>query len=174
MYFADEENHKGLVNTIALVNAGIMKADGTVLKTGDDIRGSEIVMGSDRTPTGFLKEQASTYVRSFLDNESLFPIDTAKSTLAKVQELLLSESYTMYFDGHQGITNWTEEELTDITRRTNANGVIMHIHALVNGRVNRVVNAYINGENLKCAILLFTFATSTRLIISVWQKIIYM
>ena len=58
MYFADEENHKGLVNTIALVNAGIMKADGTVLKKGDDIRGSEIVMGSDRTPKGFLKEQA--------------------------------------------------------------------------------------------------------------------
>ncbi|MBQ3953499.1 MAG: chorismate synthase, partial [Ruminococcus sp.] len=31
IYFADEEGHKGLVNTIALVNAGIMTADGTVL-----------------------------------------------------------------------------------------------------------------------------------------------
>ena len=32
MYFGDEEGHKALVNTLALVNAGIMAADGTVLK----------------------------------------------------------------------------------------------------------------------------------------------
>ena len=68
MYFADEENHKAIVNTLALVNAGIMSADGTVLKKENDIRGGEIAMGSDGTPNGFLKEQASTYVRSFLDN----------------------------------------------------------------------------------------------------------
>ncbi|MBR0185274.1 MAG: hypothetical protein IJQ24_04525 [Synergistaceae bacterium] len=37
VFFADEENHKALVNTLALVNAGIMKADGTVLKR--EIRG---------------------------------------------------------------------------------------------------------------------------------------
>ncbi len=89
MYFADEENHKALVNTIVLVNAGIMSADGTVLKKGNDIRGGEIVMGADGTPTGLLKEQASTYVRSFLDNESLFSVDMAKSTLEKVQDLLV-------------------------------------------------------------------------------------
>ncbi len=229
MYFADEENHKSLVNTILLVKAGVMAEDGTVLKKGDDIRGGEIVMGSDGTPTGFLKEQASTYVRSFLDNESLFSVDMAKATLSKVQEKLLSEGYTMYLDGyssyffndvyyqaaqqfeksgdmhfvlgftyeidswmdineklskaaevkkfnssqvkanwiklfmdgtvesgtgfidpvyldgHQGIVNWTEEEITDITRKANANGVTMHIHALGNAGVNRVVNAYING-----------------------------
>ena len=72
IYFADEEGHKGLVNTLALVNAGIMKEDGTVLKS--EIRGGEIVMGADGTPTGYLKEQAGTYVRSFLDNENLFPV----------------------------------------------------------------------------------------------------
>ncbi len=227
MYFADEENHKALVNTLALVNAGIMSADGTVLIK--EIRGGEIVMGEDGTPTGFLKEQASTYVRSFLDNESLFPIATAKATMTKIQELLLSEGYTMYLDGyssyffndvyyqaaqqmekagnlhfilgfsyemdswmnvdavlekaiaakkfassrvkpnwiklfmdgtvesgtgfiepvypdgHQGIVNWTEEELTDITRKANANGLIMHIHALGNKGVERVVSAYVNG-----------------------------
>ena len=229
MYFADEEGHKGLTNTLALVNAGIMTADGTVLKKGDDIRGGEIVMGSDGTPTGFLKEQASTYVRSFLDNESLFTVDMAKATLAKVQKHILSEGYTMYLDGyssyffndvyyraaqqfeksgdmhfvlgttyefdswmnidekltkaadakkfasarikpnwiklfmdgtvesgtgfidpvyldgHQGIVNWTEEEITNITRKANAKGLTMHIHALGNAGVNRVVNAYING-----------------------------
>ena len=227
MYFADEENHKAIVNTIALVNAGIMNADGTVLKT--EVRGGEIVMGSDGTPTGFLKEQASTYVRSFLENEKLFTVDMAKANMERVQEILLSEGYTMYLDGyssyffndtyyqaakqmddagklkfvlgmsyeidswmnleevlkkakdvkkyassqvrpnwiklfmdgtvesgtgfiepeypdgHQGIVNWTEEELTDITRRANENGLVMHIHALGNKGVNRVVNAYING-----------------------------
>lgn len=229
MFFADEENHKSLVNTLLLVKAGIMSADGTVLKKGNDIRGGEIVMGEDGTPTGLLKEQASTYVRSFLDNESLFSVDMAKASLKKVQDLLLSEGYTMYLDGyssyffndtyyqaarqmeeagklnfvlgfsyeidswmnvdsvlkkaidakkfassqikpywiklfmdgtvesgtgfiepeypdgHKGIINWTEEELTDITRKANANGLIMHIHALGNKGVNRVVNAYING-----------------------------
>lgn len=51
----------------------------------------------------------------------------------------------LYPDGHQGIPNWTEEELTEITRKANANGVTMHIHALGNKGVNRVVNAYIKG-----------------------------
>ena len=32
IYFADDEGHKGLVNTICLVNAEIMSADGKVLK----------------------------------------------------------------------------------------------------------------------------------------------
>lgn len=229
MFFADEENHKSLVNTILLVKAGVMAEDGTPLKKSDEIRGGEIVIGEDGTPTGFLKEQASTYVRSFLDNESLFTVDMAKANMAKIQERLLSEGYTMYLDGystyffndvyyqaaqqfdksgdmhfvlgltyeidswmnldekltkaadakkfsssriksnwiklfmdgtvesgtgfidplypdgHQGIVNWTEEEITDITRKANANGVTMHIHALGNAGVNRVVNAYING-----------------------------
>lgn len=229
MYFADEENHKSLVNTLLLVKAGVMAEDGTVLKKSDDIRGGEIVFGADGTPTGFLKEQAATYVRSFLDNESLFPVDTAIATIKKVQEHMLAEGYTMYLDGyssyffndvyyraaqqfeksgdmkfvlgttyefdswmnideklakaadakkyasthlkpnwiklfmdgtvesgtgfidppypdgHQGIVNWTEEEITEITRKANEQGLTMHIHALGNAGINRVVNAYING-----------------------------
>ena len=209
LHFEDEEGHKALVNTLALVNAGIMKADGT--------------------PTGLLKEQAVHYVRSFLDNEKLFSVDIAKATMEQIQEHLLSEGYTMYLDGyanyffndnfyeaaqqmdkagdmhfvlglsyeidrwmnvddcltkaidaqkytsahiktswiklfmdgtvetgtgfveplypdgHQGIANWEEEELTDITRKVNAKGLTMHIHAMGNKGVNRAVNAYING-----------------------------
>ena len=36
MYFSDNEGHKGLANTALLVKAGIMKADGTVLKKDGD------------------------------------------------------------------------------------------------------------------------------------------
>ena len=227
IYFADEEAHKGLANSILLVQAGIMKEDGTPLKR--DIRGSEIVIGADGTPTGFLKEQAGTYTRSFLDNENLFSVDIAKANMAKIEQHLLSEGYTMYIDGwssyffntnfyqaaqqmdktgdmhfvlgltyeidswmdieavlkkaadvkkyastrvkpnwiklfmdgtvetgtgfvdpiypdgHQGSANWTEEELTEMTRIANENGVTMHIHVMGNKGVTRVVNAYVNG-----------------------------
>ena len=229
IYFADDEGHKGVANTLMLVNAGIMKADGTVLKKDKDIRGGEIVMGADGTPTGFLKEQAGTYTRSFLDNDSLYTVDIAKIVIPKIQEHLLAEGYTMYIDGwgnyfynnnffkaaqqldqtgemnfvlgltyeieswmnvdealkraadvqqyattrvktnwlklfmdgtveggtgyveplypdgHQGLANWTEEELTDITRQTNAKGISMHIHTMGNKAVNSVVSAYVNG-----------------------------
>ena len=227
MYFADAEGHKGLVNTICLVKAGIMKEDGTVLKK--EVRGGEIVMGSDGTPTGYLKEQAGTYVRSRLDNDRLFTVETARENMAKIQEQLLSEGYTMYIDGwgsyfyndhfyqgahemdeagdmhfilglsyeieswmdvdatlkkacdarkyatrhvlpnwiklfmdgtveggtgfvdplypdgHQGLVNWTEEEVTDITRKANENGMPMHIHTMGNKAVNRAVSAFVNG-----------------------------
>ena len=229
IYFADDEGHKGIANTVCLVKAGIMKADGTVLKKDKDIRGGEIVMGADGTPTGFLKEQAGTYTRFYLDNENLYPVDVAKTVIPQIQEHLLSEGYTMYIDGwgnyfnnynffkaaqqldqagkmnfvlgltyeveswmdveealkgaadvqqyattrvktnwlklfidgtveggtgfvdplypdgHQGLANWTEEELTDITRRTNAKGITMHIHTMGNKAVNYVVSAYANG-----------------------------
>ena len=229
IYFADDEGHKALVNTICLVNAGIMAADGTVLKKADDIRGGEIVMGEDGTPTGFLKEQAGTYTRSFLDNDKLFSVDLAREIMTDIEQHLLSEGYTMYIDGwgnyfynnsyyqaaqeldkagkmhfilgttyeieswmdidanlqkavdvqkyssahvktnwiklfmdgtpesgtgfiepvyldgHQGIANWTEEEVTEITRKANEKGLTMHIHAMGNAAVNRVVNSYING-----------------------------
>ena len=200
----------------------------SAVKKSDDIRGGEIVMGDDGTPSGFLKEQAATYVRSFLDNESLYSVDMAKENMTKVQDQLLSEGYTMYLDGyssyffndvyykaaqdfekagkmnfvlgaayemdswmnideklekavevqkyasnhiktnwiklfidgtpesgtgfidpvyldgHQGIANWSEEEVTEITRKVNAKGLTMHIHAMGNMAVNRAVNAYVN------------------------------
>ncbi|MEE3465175.1 MAG: amidohydrolase family protein [Candidatus Cryptobacteroides sp.] len=229
IYFADDEGHKGLANTLCLVQAGIMKADGTVLKRDKDIRGGEIVMGPEGTPTGFLKEQAGTFVRFSLDTERLYPLDVAKVVVKKIQEQLLSEGYIMYIDGwgnyfnninffkaaheadkagemnmilaltyetdswgnvdealskavevqkyatkhlktnwfklfmdgtvegrtgfvdplypdgHQGLANWTEEELTEITRKVNASGLTMHIHTMGNKAVNYVVSAYANG-----------------------------
>ena len=99
MYFADTEGHKGLVNTILLVKAGIMSEDGKVLKKGTDIRGGEIGMGADGTPSGYLTEQAGTYARSFLDNDKLFSFELAKETMADIEKHLLSEGYTMYLDG---------------------------------------------------------------------------
>ncbi len=224
IYFADEEGHKGLANTILLKKAGLIKEDGTAGKT--EVRGGEIVLDADGVPTGYVKEQAGTYVRSFLDNEYLFSVDVAKANMAGIQEQLLSEGYTMYQDGyssyffndnfykaaqqmdqagemqfvlgtaweldswmdvdkaldkaaatkkyesahirtnwlkmfmdgtvesgtgfvdplypdnHQGIPNWSEEELTDITRKANERGITMHVHVMGNKGVERIVNAY--------------------------------
>ena len=226
IYFADEEGHKGLANTILLKKAGLIKEDGTAGKT--EVRGGEIVLDADGVPTGYVKEQAGTYVRSFLDNEYLFSVDVAKANMAGIQEQLLSEGYTMYQDGyssyffndnfykaaqqmdqagdmhfvlgtaweldswmdvdktlekasatkkyesahirtnwlkmfmdgtvesgtgfidpvypdgHQGIPNWSEEELTDITRKANEKGITMHVHVMGNKGVERIVNAYVN------------------------------
>ncbi|MBQ3361480.1 MAG: amidohydrolase family protein [Prevotella sp.] len=225
IYFADEEGHKGLANTILLKKAGLIKEDGTAGKT--KVRGGEIVLDADGVPTGYVKEQAGTYVRSFLDNEYLFSVDVAKANMAGIQEQLLSEGYTMYQDGyssyffndnfykaaqqmdqagdmhfvlgtaweldswmdvdktldkaaatkkyesahirtnwlkmfmdgtvesgtgfvdplypdnHQGIPNWSEEELTDITRKANERGITMHVHVMGNKGVERIVNAYV-------------------------------
>ncbi|MBO5624487.1 MAG: amidohydrolase family protein [Prevotella sp.] len=227
IYFADEEGHKGLANTNLLVKAGIMSEDGKVLKS--EIRGGEIVMGADGTPTGYLKEQAGTFTRSHLDNESLFTIDMASGIIPEIEQRLLAEGYTMYVDGwgnyffntnfykaaqqmdkagdlhmvlglsyeieswtdvdaalknaadvkkyastrvkpywiklfmdgtvetgtgfveplypdgHQGLANWEEEELTEMTRKANADGVTMHVHVMGNKGVTRIVNAFIKG-----------------------------
>ena len=227
IYFADEEGHKGLANTILLKKAGLIMEDGTAGKT--EIRGGEVVLDTNGIPTGYVKEQAGTYVRSFLENEYLFSVDVAKTNMASIQEQLLSEGYTMYQDGyssyffndnfykaaqqmdqagdmhfvlgtaweldswmdvdktldkasktkkyesshirtnwiklfvdgtvesgtgfveplyedgHQGIPNWSEEELTDITRKANAKGLTMHVHVMGNKGVTRIVNAYVNG-----------------------------
>ena len=227
VYFLDDECHKALTNTAMLVRAGIMNADGTVLKK--EIRGGVIEIGADGTPTGFLSEQAQTYVRQFIDHENLYSLDRAIANLADIEHHMLSEGYTMYhegwgnyfantnyyqaaqqmdkegklhfvlglpyeieswmdvdealtkavdakkfastrvkpnwikllmdgtpesgtgfidpvyLDGHQGIANWTEEEITDLTRKANEKGLTMHIHAMGNKAVNSVVNAYVNG-----------------------------
>ena len=227
IYFADEEGHKGLANTILLKKAGLIKEDGTAGKT--ELRGGEILVDAQGIPTGYLSEQAGTYVRSFMDNENLFSVDIAKRNMTSIQQQLLSEGYTMYLDGyssyffndsfykaaqqmdqagdmhfvlgtaweldswmdvdnvltkaadakkyetthfkpfwlklfmdgtvesgtgfieplyvdgHQGIPNWSEEELTDITRKANGKGITMHVHVMGNKGVTRIVNAYIKG-----------------------------
>jgi predicted amidohydrolase YtcJ len=227
MYFLDDECHKALANTILLKKAGIIKADGTAGKT--EIRGGEIGVDANGIPTGFLSEQAQTYVRSFLDNDNLYSLDRAIAHLGDIEQQLLSEGYTMYHegwgnyfvntnyyqaaqqqdqagklhfvlglpyemeswmdmdealaravdakkfvstrvkpnwikilydgtvesgtgiveplypDGHQGIANWTEEEVTELTRKANAKGLTMHVHVMGNKGVNHVVNAFANG-----------------------------
>ncbi len=227
IYFLDDECHKALANTILLVKAGIIGEDGTVLKR--EIRGGELGIGADGTPDGFLSEQAQTYVRSFIDNDSLYTLDVATANLADIERHMLSEGYTMYTegwgnyfvntnyykaaqqldnagklhfvlglpyeleswmnvddalagaveakkfasrrvmpnwikllmdgtvesgtglveplypDGHQGIPNWTEEEVTYITRKANENGLTMHVHSLGNKATQVVINAFING-----------------------------
>lgn len=99
MLFADNEGHKALVNTIALVKAGIMDAEGHVLKRGKDIRGGEIVMGADDTPSGLLLEQAGTFVREALDFESIYTAEMAKSNILQMQKDLWAKGYTIYMDG---------------------------------------------------------------------------
>ena len=227
VYFLDDECHKAITNTLMLVHAGIMKEDGTVLKK--ELRGGVIEIGADGTPTGFLSEQAQTYVRQFIDHENLYSLDMALSNLADIERHILSEGYTMYHegwgnyfvntnyykalqqmdkagrlhfvaglpyeieswmdmdealaraadakkfasarvkpkwikllmdgtvesgtgfvdplypDGHQGIANWTEEELTELTRKANEKGLTMHIHAIGNKAVHYGVNAFVNG-----------------------------
>jgi len=227
IYFLDDECHKALANTILLKKAGIINEDGTAGKT--KIRGGEIQVDANGMPTGFLSEQAQTYVRSFLDNDNLYTLEMATANLAEIEKHILSEGYTMYHegwgnyfvntnyykaaqkldnegklnfvlglpyemeswmnidealsravdakkfsstrvkpnwikllmdgtvesgtglveplypDGHQGIANWTEEEVTEITRKANEKGLTMHIHVMGNKGVNQVVNAFING-----------------------------
>ena len=227
MYFLDEECHKALGNTILLKKAGIINEDGTAGKTS--IRGGEIVVDGNGIPTGLMKEQAQTYLRSFLDNDSLYTLNRALSNLVEIDKYLASVGYTMYHggwgnyfvntnyyqacqqldqagklhfvvglpyeieswmdmdealgravdakkfaskrvmprwikllfdsgveagtgivdplypDGHQSIANWTEEEVTELTRKVNAQGLTIHIHVMGNKGVSQVVNAFING-----------------------------
>lgn len=89
LFISDSEGHKGLANTLCLVNAGIMKADGTVLKKGNGIRGGEICM-TDGKPNGLLKEQASTYVRNKgIDFNEIFPASLAADAVSNSQDSLL-------------------------------------------------------------------------------------
>ena len=227
IYLLDEECHKALGNTILLKKAGIIKEDGTAGKT--TLRGGEIVVDGNGMPTGLMKEQAQTYLRSFLDNDNLYTLDRALSNLVEIDKYMASVGYTMYHggwgnyfvntnyyqacqqmdkegklhfvvglpyeieswmdmdealgravdakkfaskrvmprwikllfdggveagtaivdplypDGHQGIANWTEEEVTELTRKANAQGLTIHIHVMGNKGVSQVVNAFING-----------------------------
>ncbi|MBQ9390296.1 MAG: amidohydrolase family protein, partial [Synergistaceae bacterium] len=95
MYFLDDECHKALTNTLMLVKAGIMKEDGTAGKT--EIRGGEIATDTNGIPTGFLSEQAQTYVRSFLDD--IYTLDMAIANIADIEHHMLSSGYTMYTEG---------------------------------------------------------------------------
>lgn len=230
VFFSDDEGHKGLANTLCLVNAGVMKADGTVLMQGTDIRGGEIVTGADGKPTGLLKEQAATFVRAKgIDYDELYTVEVADKDLQTIEKDLLAKGYTMcmdgwsnyfyntnfyqaahqrdtagilhlvlgmgyeleswmnvdsaiatatdmkkyasdhvlprwiklfidgtveggtgycaipYPDGHRGIVNWTEQEVTDITTSANNDGLTMHIHTMGDSAVALAVSAFVKG-----------------------------
>ena len=55
----------------------------------------------------------------------------------------------LYPDGHQGIPNWTQEELNYITRKANELGLTIHIHVLGNKAVSYAINAFIFINNGK-------------------------
>lgn len=98
VYINDGEGHKGLANTLCLQKAGILDAEGNVLKS--EIRGGEICMDASGKPDGLLLEQAGTYVRSHgIDFEELLTDEIAGKAILATQELLLSEGYTAYMDG---------------------------------------------------------------------------
>lgn len=46
-----------------------------------------------------------------------------------------------------GIANWTEEEVKDITGKVNGNGMTMHVHTMGDAAVNRAVNAFVDKGN---------------------------
>mgnify|MGYP003308214889 FL=1 len=52
-----------------------------------------------------------------------------------------------YPDGHPGIANWEEDEVTDITAKANGQGFTMHIHTMGDGAVHRCVNAFVEKGN---------------------------
>ncbi len=48
-----------------------------------------------------------------------------------------------YPDGHQGIANWEEDEVADITGKANKQGLTMHVHTMGDAAVHRCVNAFV-------------------------------
>ncbi|MCQ2346801.1 MAG: amidohydrolase family protein [Paludibacteraceae bacterium] len=229
LYINDAEGHKGLANTLCLQNAGIMDKDGNVLIS--KIRGGEIVMDANNKPTGLLKEQAGTFVRTHgINFKEIFPASLAKEAVELSQQRLLAQGFVAYMDGWSntygtnafyegakslekagnlhillglsyefesscesieaelekakqmkqytgghinadfvklfidgtvetgtgltmepyqitrlgnGIANWEQNEVTEITKIANNNGMTMHIHTMGDAAVNRAVNAFV-------------------------------
>ena len=48
---------------------------------------------------------------------------------------------------HQGLVNWTEDEVKNITSQANGNDMSLHIHTMGNKAVNLCVNAFVDGGN---------------------------
>ena len=111
VFLNDSEVHKALVNTRCLVEAGILSEDGKVLV--DSIVGGKIEMDKEGMPTGFLSEQANTYVRAHVPGFGNLVTDAvARQAVERTQQFLLSEGYTAYMDG------WSNQWYNDIYYRT--------------------------------------------------------
>ena len=226
VFIHDSEGHKSLANSVCLCNAGIIDAQGNVLK--GEVRGGKICMDAAGKPDGLLLEQAVAYVRNRgLDFDEILTDEVAAQAILMSQQMLLANGYVSYMDGwsnyfgnsryfdvankldaegnlhlllglsyefdsccedvdaelarafegrkytkghvnanyvklfidgtveggtglttepypdgHPGIANWEEDEVTDITGKANAQGFTMHIHTMGDGAVHRAVNAF--------------------------------
>ena len=227
VFIHDSEGHKSLANSVCLRNAGIIDAEGNVLK--GEIRGGKICMDAAGKPDGLLLEQAVAYVRNKgLNFDEILTDEVATQAILLSQQMLLANGYVSYMDGwsnyfgnsrffdvankldaanelhillgmsyefdsscedvdaelakafegrkytkghvnanyvklfidgtveggtglttepypdgHPGIANWEEDEVTDITGKANAQGFTMHVHTMGDGAVHRCVNAFV-------------------------------
>ena len=226
VFIHDSEGHKSLANSVCLRNAGIIDADGNVLK--GEVRGGDICKDANGKPNGLLLEQAVAYVRNRgLNFDEILTDEVAKQAILMSQQMLLANGYVSYMDGwsnffgtpryyevagnldaagdlhlllgmtyefdsscedvdtelakafegrkytkghvnanyvklfidgtveggtglttepypdgHPGIANWEEDEVTDITGKANAQGFTMHVHTMGDAAVHRCVNAF--------------------------------
>lgn len=98
LYLSDGEGHKGLANSLCLINAGIMDKDGNLLIK--EIRGGEIVIDASGKPTGFLKEQAGTFCRlRGIDFMKLMDEEKAMKAVTLTRDALHSKGYVSYIEG---------------------------------------------------------------------------
>lgn len=95
VYISDLEGHKGLVNSYCLNHSGILDENG---KVRDDFKYKSFVdVDKDGYPTGLLREQAGTYVRT----RACVPDDGAEiwfKAFEDTQHLLNSMGYTAAFE----------------------------------------------------------------------------
>ncbi len=241
-FIYDSEGHKAIVNTKCLMNAGIIRPDGTCTIKPDAIRGGIIFLDENNMPTGLLSEQAVPYVcYNGIDYDALAPLDMYKQSALAAQEMMLSMGYTnalealatksgptglykackaldtegllkmqimaaygidsyndykkeiqkakerqekyssshfhpdyikLFMDGTcesatgwikdpydkehisdpshpYGLQIWNQEEVTDLTRIANANGLIVHSHVMGDSAVHMAVKAYVEGGDKK-------------------------
>ena len=98
VFIHDSEGHKSLANSLCLRNAGIIDAEGNVLK--GEIRGGKICMDAEGKPDGLLLEQAVAYVRNRgLDFDEILTDDVATQAIQISQQMLLANGYVSYMDG---------------------------------------------------------------------------
>ena len=96
VYIADQEGHKGLVNSYCLNHSGILDENG---KVRDDFKYKDfVVVDAKGYPTGLVKEQAGTYVRS----HACTPVESDEiwaKAVEDTQYLLNSKGYTAAVEG---------------------------------------------------------------------------
>ena len=98
VFIHDSEGHKSLANSVCLRNAGIIDAEGNVLK--GEVRGGKICMDATGKPNGLLLEQAVAYVRNRgIDFNEILTDEVATQAILMSQQMLLANGYVSYMDG---------------------------------------------------------------------------